>query len=308
MPLDAQAQAFANLLVSMPMPDWSTLDVAAYRSMLAAFPPLPTLDDELASVEDGSLDGPAGPLAVRVYRPHADGPLPVTVYFHGGGFVSGGLDTHDNICRRLANRSGSAVAAVAYRLAPEHRFPAAIDDALAAVHCLRARAEGLNFDASRMAVAGDSAGGNVAAVVAQLLRDDGFRLAHQLLFYPVTDSTCATASMQAWAQAPMLTGDMMRWFWRHYLPESSQGQDPRASPLRQSHLEGLPAATVITAECDPLCDEGWAYAQAMARAGVTVTQHHCLGQFHGFASMLGILGAATAAVDFGAAQLRHAFA
>ena len=194
MPLDPQAQAIADGLAALPAPDFSTLSVADYRGMLAAFPPLPPLDDDLASVENGSLPGAAGTLAMRLYRPRGAGPWPLTVFFHGGGFVSCGLDTHDNICRRLAVRAAALVAAIDYRLAPEHPFPAAVDDAAAALRWLHEHAASIGADPSRIALAGDSAGGNLAAVTAQQLRAEGPAIRHQLLLSPVIDRACDAPS------------------------------------------------------------------------------------------------------------------
>ncbi len=308
MTLDTQAQAVADLFSQMPSPDFETLTVSQYRNFLAAFPAFAAQDDGLASIEDGMVGGADGPLGMRIYRPAVAGPLALTVYFHGGGFVSCGLDTHDNICSRLAARAGCLVVSVDYRLAPEHPFPAGINDAVAATRWLHDNAATLGADASRIAVAGDSAGGTLAAVVAQQLHGEGMQICHQLLLYPVTDSACDSPSQQEMTQTPMLTGLAMRWFWRQYLPNAQSGLDPRASPLRQSALQGAPPATVITAEVDPLRDEGEAYARALADAGVCVTQRRWPGQFHGFASLLGTLDAAAEVLAFSADQLRQGFA
>ncbi|HEV8312458.1 MAG TPA: alpha/beta hydrolase [Burkholderiaceae bacterium] len=299
MPLDPQAQALADALAQVPLPDAATLDIAAYRAFLAAFAPLP--GEPLASVQDRFLPGE---LKVRVYHPQPGARLPLTVFFHGGGFVSCGLDSHDNLCRRLANQASTVLVSVDYRLAPEHCFPAAADDACAAVRWLAAHAAEFDADASRIAVAGDSAGGNLAAVAAQQLPA---LLCHQLLFYPVTDSACDTPSFGEFARGAMLRADLMRWFWRQYLVRAEDGRDPRASPLRQTRLQGLPSATIITAECDPLRDEGEAYAAALSDAGVPVGLRRWAGQFHGFASLLGPLNAAEHAVAFAAQSLREAF-
>ena len=305
MPLDPQAQAIADAMAQLPAPDFATLSVADYRAMLAAGPALPTPDDALANVEDGRLPGPGGALKTRTYRPPAAGPLPLTVFFHGGGFVSCGLDSHDNICRRLAARASTLVVAVDYRLAPEHKFPAAADDAAAAVRWLHAHAASIGVDASRIAVAGDSAGGNLAAVVAQELRN---LVCHQLLFYPVTDFESDLPSKREFADAAMLTQEMMRWFAVNYLPDAQAARDPRASPLRQTEWRDIPSATLITAACDPLRDEGEAYAQALSKAGVAVTLRRWAGQFHGFASLQGLLDGAEHALDFAASALQQAFA
>lgn len=317
MPLDSAAQAIANLSAGLPRPDFNTLQASVYRAFLAQMPPMPPTDEAIESQTERLIDGPGGPLALRLYRPSGarerspGAGVPLTVYFHGGGFVLCSLDTHDNICRRLAAQTGGLVISVDYRLAPEQRYPAAVDDALAAVRWVHGHAAELGADAARIAVAGDSAGGALAAVAAQQLRGE-IALCHQLLFYPVTDAACDSASMQAFERdAPMLSAEMMRWFWRQYLPADSvaaanAARDPRAAPLRAAELAGVAPATVITAEVDPLRDEGMAYADALARAGVAVQARIWPGQFHGFISLLLPLAAARAALDHGAAQLRVA--
>ena len=305
--LDPQAQAIADQLAHLPSPDFSNLSVADYRATLSAFP-MPTAgDDGLASITDETLPGPDGALPVRIFRPVGAAPLPLTVYFHGGGFISCGIDTHSNLCSRLAALSGSIVASVDYRLAPEHHFPAAVDDAIAAVRALHERAPDLNADPDRIALAGDSAGATLATVAAQALISSGIPIRHQLLLYPVADAACDSASQHEFADAPVLSREMMRWFWRNYLPDHASGLDPRASPLRQHDLTGHPPATIITASADPLRDEGEAYAQALISAGVCVTQQRWNGQFHGFASLLGTLDAASEVLALSALQLRGAF-
>lgn len=303
--LDPQAQAIAAMLAQLPAPDLQTLTAAQWRAGLAAMDPLPPLPGRLAGVEDIQVRGAAGPLAARLYCPLGEGPHPLTVFFHGGGFVGCGIDTHDNICRRLAEQAGTMVASVDYRLAPEHPFPAAADDAVAALRWLHANAQRIGADPARIAVAGDSAGANLAAGAAL---DAGLALRHQLLLYPVVDAGCDTASHVALAQAPMLSAAMMRWYWRQYLPREQDARDPRASLLLRPALGAAPPATIITAECDPLRDEGEAYALALGRAGVPVNLRRWPGVFHGFASLLGPLDAARRALDDAASQLRLAFA
>lgn len=307
MDLDPQAQAVAEQFAHLPKPDFSTLSAVAYRAMLAAFPMPPAGDDGLAATTDDTVPGPAGKLPVRIFRPAGAAPLPLTVFFHGGGFVCCSIDTHAGLCSRLAALSGSIVVSVDYRLAPEHRFPAAVDDAIAAVRALHQRAARLGADRDRMAVAGDSAGATLATVAAHALRGSGVPLRHQLLLYPATDAACDSASHRELADTPMLGREMMRWFWRNYLPDAAAALDPRASPLRQRDLSGLPPATIITASIDPLRDEGEAYARALVEAGVRVTQQRWNGHFHGFVSLLGILDAASEALALSALQLRGAF-
>lgn len=304
--LDPQARAIADHLAGLPRPDLATLNAADYRAGLAAMALPPGIAEPGVTRRDLTLPGPAGTLNARLYRPSATGALPLVVYLHGGGFVSCGLDTHDNVCGRLAARAGALVVSVAYRLAPEHRFPAAHDDAVAAVAALADRAATLGADPARIAVAGDSAGATLATAAARALRARA--LVHQLLIYPVADSACDTRSYREHADAPVLGSALMAWFWRQYLARPEDGLDPRASPLRATDLAGVAPATVITAGFDPLRDEGEAYAHTLAAAGVATTLRRWPGQFHGFASLLGTLDAADEALDFAAAQLRAAFA
>jgi acetyl esterase len=306
-PLDPQAQGLLAALAQMPAPDFSTLTAAQWRAALSG-PSMFAPGDAVAAIDNRSLPGPNGPLALRLYRPAVQGPLPVTLYFHGGGFVACGLDTHDNICRTLAARAGTLVVSVDYALAPEAPFPAAVEDALFALDWLDNNAAAIGGDATRIAVAGDSAGGNLAAVLAQLSRRNGPRLRHQLLLYPVTDCADESASYAEFASGYMLRAEEMRWYRRQYLPDARSALDPRASPLRQADLAGLAPATVITAECDPLRDEGEAYAAKLSAAGVAVEARRWPGQIHGFASMLGVIDAADAALSYGARRLRDALA
>ena len=309
MKLDPQAQQIVDAMAGAAMPDPSTLGVAAYRAMLAMMPPLGGTGEALHSVVDGRLPTRAGSVAYRLYRPlvAGDGRLPLVVFYHGGGFVACGLDSHDNICRRLAAHSGALLLSVDYRLAPEHRFPAAVDDAEDALRWACNQAAALGCDPSRLAVAGDSAGGALAAVAARHGREAGIALRHQLLIYPVMDAACDSPSQRQFEQRPMLGAATMRWFWRQYLGEAD-GRDERASPGLARELRGLAPATVITAGADPLRDEGQAYAKALAAAGVPVLARCWDGLFHGFVSLLQPLEAAREALDLGAQRLREAFA
>jgi len=245
-----------------------------------------------------------------VYRPAgvASGTaLPVLVFYHGGGWVIGDLDTHDVQCRQITAEAGITVVAVDYRLAPEHKFPAAVDDAWAATRWVVAHASELGVDARRVAVAGDSAGGNLAAVVAIMARDAGGpAIALQVLIYPVTDVGAESKSYRDFAEGYMLTRDGMRWFTNHYLKSPGEAQDWRVSPLRAASLAGLPPALVITAGFDPLRDEGAAYASRLTDAGVQVDYINYGGMIHGFMPMGKLISTGNRATSHVAASLRQA--
>ena len=281
MSLDPQAKAMLDALSEMALPPLDTVTPAEMREMMQM--PPPEQMDPVASVADHAVPVAGDTISVRVYTPEGDGPFGALVYFHGGGFVLGKVADYDAFCRTVAHSAGLVVASVEYRLAPEHKFPAAPDDCLAATRWVVDHAGDLNIDPARVAVGGDSAGGCLAAVVAQQVRAaDGPAIAHQVLIYPVTDFNLDTASYRDNAEGYFLTRDMMRWFWGHYLRAESDGADLKASPLRAGDLGGLPPATVITAGYDPLRDEGDAYASALEAAGVAV-EHRCYdGMFHGF--------------------------
>jgi acetyl esterase len=246
-----------------------------------------------------------GGVPLRLYRPPSAGVKPVLVYFHGGGWTIGDLETHDVLCRQLANASGCALLSVDYRLGPEHRFPAAADDALAATRWARREAAALGIDAARIAVGGDSAGGNLAAVVAIALRDAGEAAAFQLLIYPATDMRALAPSHTANAQGYLLTADSVAYFRAQYIPDEAAWADWRASPLLAPDLSRLPPALVLTAGFDPLRDEGRQYADALSAAGNRV-QYVCFErQIHGFVPMGRVLDEANTAVDLCAAALRR---
>jgi acetyl esterase len=264
--------------------------------------------EPVASVRNGWIDGPDGPLRLRIHRPAGDGPLPALVYFFGGGWVLGTVDTSDAICRALANAAGCVTVSVGYRLAPEHKFPAAVHDCAAAVRWVAANAADIGVDRGRIAVGGDSAGGNLAAAVTLLARAGGPALAHQLLVYPNTDHRADTPSRRESVDPLLFNRTSVDWYWGHYLASTSDGADPLASPLRAPDLSGLPPATVITAEHDPLRDEGEAYAARLADAGVPVELRRFDGMIHGFFAMGGDLDRGREAVGWAADRLRAAFA
>jgi acetyl esterase len=308
LPLHAQAQALLDQFAAAGLPDLTQLPPAAVRLAFEQMSPARE-PEPVARAEDRTLPGPAGEIPVRIYAPESRGPLPAIAYFHGGGFVLGGLDTHDGTCRALANASGAMVVSVDYRLAPEHRFPAAAEDCYAALRFLGERGAELGADPRRLAVAGDSAGGNLAAVAALCARERrGPVLRFQLLVYPVADHRFDTPSYRDNAEGYFLTAAMMRWFWGHYLERAEQGDDPLASPLRAKDLSGLPPALVVTAEYDPLRDEGEAYAARLREAGVPTELRRYAGQIHGFFSMFDLLDDGRTALDHAAGALRKALA
>jgi acetyl esterase len=274
-----------------------------------AHQPSTPFPEPVGGVEHRLIPGPAGEILARIYSPEGDGPFPVLVYFHGGGWVIATLSTYDASCRALCNLAECIVVSVAYRQAPEHKFPAAVEDAFAAYQWVRQSAAKFNGDPGRVAVGGESAGGNLATVVALLARDAGIQPpSHQLLVYPVTDFSFDTPSYRQNGEAKPLNAAMMRWFWRHYLPSEAEGRDPRASPLQAPDLSRLPPATVITAEIDPLHSEREAYAARLAEAGVPVEHRHFVGVTHEFFGMVAGVSEAKEAVEFAAANLKRAFA
>ncbi|MBP6899654.1 MAG: alpha/beta hydrolase [Burkholderiaceae bacterium] len=318
--LDPQARALLQLIEASGLPATHTLTPAEarrlYRERRSFTQPEPRA---MAELRELAAPGPAGAIPLRLYRPQAApaSGAPALVYYHGGGWVIGDLDTHDVLCRQLADEAGCVVIAVDYRLAPEHRFPAAVDDAVAATRWIHGQAEALGLDGQRLAVGGDSAGGNLAAVVALSLRDaagegdagaaqllQALRL--QLLIYPATDMRALAPSHQSNGQGYLLTADTIAYFRGHYLAPEQYG-DWRASPLLHPRLDGLPPALVLTAGYDPLRDEGLQYADALAAAGVATQQLCFERQIHGFVPMGKALREADLAVGLCATALRRAF-
>jgi acetyl esterase len=277
----------AWLAILKDLPPTHTLPVDVVRAgMIAAralMPPPPAV----GHVANREIPGPGGPIPVRLYTPFGIGPFPLTVYFHGGGFVLGNLDSHDAACRHLCLNSGSIVMAVDYRLAPEHPFPAAPDDCYAATLWAGAHAAEIGADGKRIAVSGDSAGGNLAAVVALRVRDEGGpKLCGQLLNCPVTDYDTTLPSYRDNAEGYFLTLDTMRWFENHYLTKPEHRRHPHAAPLRATEFKGLPPAYVLTAHYDPLRDEGEAFADKLAAAGVPVVKKRYSNMIHAFPGLL----------------------
>ena len=311
MALDPQARAVIDLVIKSGRPPYHQLSPKDARQLFRETRPASTpAPPEIGVVRNVMTEGRRGSIPLRVYRPAgvaATAPLPGLVYFHGGGWVIGDLETHDVLCRQLTAGAGITVVSVDYRLAPEHKFPAAIDDAWEATRWVNASAAEPGIDASRLAVGGDSAGGNLAAVVALMARDAGSpAVTFQVLLYPVTDLGAETRSYTDFADGYMLTRDSMRWFVAQYLDSKDQAADWRASPLRAATLAGLPPALIVTAGFDPLRDEGRTYAKRLGEAGVSVDDVCYGGMIHGFVPMGRLLDSGNRAVSHIAASLREA--
>jgi acetyl esterase len=308
MPLDPQARAVLDQFAMSGMPLFHEMSVAEARQAIMALAAASGEPPAVAKVEDRRIPGPQGEIPVRIYTPEGEPPFPVLVYCHGGGWVIGSLETHDGLCRQLATAAGCIIVSVDYRLAPEHCFPAAPEDCYAATRWVADNARGLGGDPARIAVGGDSAGGNLAAVVSLMARDrKGPPLVFQLLVYPVTDAPGLTGSYRENARDYFLTAEMMDWFWRHYAGSDPARRDVYACPLRATDLRGLPPALVITAEFDPLRDEGEAYAARLRDADVPVNMTRYAGMIHGFFGMTVLIDKARTAIDEAAAALRSAF-
>jgi acetyl esterase len=300
MPLDPHVQRFVEML-SAAAPRTQALTPAEMRLGFQALTSMVDRRDDapVGAIENSACPGPAGALPLRIYTPvpATSAPTPALVFFHGGGFIFGDLDTHDGLCRRLARESGCRVISVDYRLAPEHRFPAAVEDCYAATRWVADNAQRLQIDPRRMAVAGDSAGGNLAAVVCQTaMRVGGPDIALQVLICPVLDACAQTQSRRAFAQGYFLDKATIDWTMEHYCNPDDDLEDPRISPLRASDLAGLPAAHIHTAEFDPLRDEGQAYAERLEQAAVKVRYTCHLGMIHHFIGMADVVPYARAAV------------
>lgn len=302
MPLDADVAALLHALAETDAPALSDGSIdEARRNYDAA--PRPD-GDELARVEDTTVPGPAGDIAVRLYASTKRPDLPVVMFLHGGGWVLGNVDGHDHLARRLAARTGALVASVEYRLAPEHPFPSPHDDCWAATAWAAEHAADWGGNPSRLAVCGDSAGANLAAGVALRARDEGVQLAHQVLIYPcIDDRQSAYPSMVDNAEGYFLTAADMAWFWDRFVPTAHR-DDGRAVPARAGDLTGLAPALVITAEFDPLRDEGEEYARRLAAAGVPTTVTRYPGVVHGFVTRWHLIGRAEHAHDEIAAALQ----
>jgi acetyl esterase/lipase len=308
MPLDPQARAYLDTQVPSEPPR-DAVSLAKARADFLNRPDLAGEPPVLGGVEDRQIPGPESQVAIRMYTPQGKGPFPLLVYFHGGGWVFGNLDVHDTMCRILTNAVNCIIVSVDYRLAPEHKFPAAPEDCYAATRWVAENAAGFNGDPRRIAVCGDSAGGNLATAVALMARDRGGpRLVYQVLIYPITNYSFDTPSYQDKTPGYSLTKDEMVWFWEQYLAAGDDGKHPYASPLQAQDLRSLPPAMVITAEYDPLLDEGEQYAARLQEVGNRVTLRRYNGMIHGFFSKAAVMDQGKRAMEDAATCLRSAFA
>jgi acetyl esterase len=313
MAIDPQIKVLLDQLAAMENVPYSEMTPEGLRQLMKMIAAADGPPEAVASVEEAHASGPAGPIPLRAYRPSATGPggtpLPVLVWYHGGGWVIGDLDTADTTCRKLANRTGALVISVDYRLAPEHPAPAPLEDCWAALRWVAEQAATLGGDPSRLAVGGDSAGGNLSALLAVRARDNGApAIRHQLLVYPATDLTRSYPSHVENGEGYLLTNEAMSWFLGHYLGGADDPKDPSLSPLYTDDLSGVANASVITAELDPLRDEGEAYAARLLDSDVAVVLRRYDGMVHGFIQMGGVTPVADAAVSEAASRLRAALA
>ncbi len=310
MPLDPQVQILMDQMAALNAPPIHTLTPELVRMGIKMQLANDTNEPEfVAQVVNKTIPGPVSEIPVRIYTPTGSGPFPVLVFFHGGGWVICDLDTHESLCRSLCNGANCVVVSVDYRLAPEHKFPAAPEDCYAATQWVAGHAAEINANSGKIAIGGDSAGGNLTAVVAQMARyQGGPNLALQLLNYPATDFTFDGPSIHENGQDYFLTIDDMNWFMNHYLNNDADKKDPQASPLQSANLRGLPPALVITGEYDPLRDEGETYGKRLKEAGVPVTISRYNGVIHGFLSLEPFTDKGKQAREECAQALRVAFA
>jgi acetyl esterase len=307
--LDPQVRLLLETIAEQGGPALESLPPAEARQLaIDGLKPVAGEMEDVASIENLAIPGPGGEIPLRVYTPHGPAPHPAMVYFHGGGWVVCNLDTHAVVCAAIARRAGAVVVAVDYRLAPEHKFPAAVEDCYAATQWVAENAERFGIDPQRITVGGDSAGGNLGAVISLRSRDEGGpRIAAQALVYPVTDlSSFDKPSYSEFADGYHLSRAQMEWFRDHYLAKPEDGLNPLASPLLAGDLAGLPPALIITAECDPLRDEGEAFARRLKEAGAVVQCTRYPGMIHPFFSLCGAIPQAYEAIDEVAAWVRNA--
>jgi acetyl esterase len=310
MPFHPQVQAIRDRLDAASIPNLYTLPISEAREQdIRGIRSTGGTPEPVAEVRDFTIPGPAGDLAARIYRPDSADPVPALVYFFGGGWSLGVLDTADAVCRKISNRAGCACVTVSYRLAPENKFPAAVEDCYAGAAWVAGHADELGIDPGRLAVGGDSSGGNLTAAVTLMAKNRGGpAFVHQLLVYPNTDAAADTESMRDVTDEHFFNKNAIAWYWGMYLASPDDGRNPLASPLLAPDLTGLPPATVITAELDPLRDEAEEYGKKLADAGVPVEIIRYDGMMHGFFTMVGILDTAREAVDTASDRLARAFA
>lgn len=308
--LDPHVKALLAMLVAAGRPKtWQVAPAEAREGILALAKAADAKNVPIGRIENGELPGPSGPLRYRLYTPagSAAGMLPAIVYFHGGGWVIGNLDTQEGMCRLLANASGCRLVSVDYRLAPEHMFPAAIEDGIAAVNWVAREAAQLGIDPARIAVAGDSAGANIATVVCQTAKQTGGpKIALQVLFCPPTDALRDTESFHAFAEGYLLEAESIRWFGKHTYPPDADPRDPRISPFYAGDLSGLPPAHIHTAAFDPLRDEGKAYADQLRQSGVAVRYICHAGMIHHFYALAGAIPYAFTAIEQAGGAIKQA--
>jgi acetyl esterase/lipase len=305
MALHPQCKTFLDMLASAGGKPLEQLSPAEARMVARSLIDFGGPEEPVAEVKDRGIPSRTGPIPLRVYRPVMEETLPALVYFHGGGCVIGDLDTHDRLCRSLANAAGCVVIAVSYPLAPEYQYPAAMVDAYAATKYVAEHPGVFGIDPNRIAVGGDSAGGTLATVVALMARDRGGPpLKFQLLIYPLVDWYDESPSMQEYSKDHFLTLDSMNWFTENFLPNRDAGLEPTASPMNATSFQGLPPAMIITAECDPLRDQGEAYARKLQDAGVAVELKRYEGMIHPFFQFAGVLDTAKVAMADAASAVR----
>lgn len=307
MAIDIMAKSILDQLQASGMPQLHQLTPEQIRqpSDMSATAGMP---EEVAKVEDRVIPGPLGDIPVRIYTPEGQGPFPALIYFHGGGFVVGNLDMVDVPCRMLANQAECVVISVDYRLAPEYKFPAPLEDAYAAVTWIAEYGETISVDSARIAVGGDSAGGNLAAAISLMAKDkSGPDISFQLLIYPTLSNLFDTESYQAFEEGYLLSTRDLEWFWGHYLENDEDGQNPYASPILAEDLSGLPPALIIVAEYDQLRDEGEAYGQRLKEAGVSTEITRYDGMIHNFYLMPAVFPQGKEAIEQSAKALSRNF-
>ncbi|ASK63384.1 alpha/beta hydrolase [Virgibacillus phasianinus] len=308
MALDSQVKVILDQINAIPSPAWDQITAQAYRKMAAQSMDMDSEKEEVKEVKDQTIPLEGRSLPIRVYTPEGEAPQPALIFYHGGGWVIGDLDSHDSVCRLLANRAQCVVISVDYRLAPEHKFPAAVEDAYDSLHWVATHAAEFNIDKNRIAVGGDSAGGNLAAVACIIAKERKFpNIAYQMLIYPSTGYDKAPNSMRENAEGYLLTVNQMNWFRDQYFSSEEELQNPYASPLLYSNHENLPPTLIMTAQYDPLRDVGKAYAEKLEENGIDVYYRNYEGLIHGFANFHKLVDKANEALLEAAAQLRKAF-